>query len=171
MPAGKRQFRSYSEKVMKEAIQDVRTINTPVQTAAKMYGVPRITLKYKVEGKSPMERKMGPQTILIYDEETVIANWFLKMAEAGSSVTVKQLQDSVQRFMTDLRRDNPFAENCPGRTWIRGFLRGNGNMSKRISQNFTVSRASVTQGNILGCFTEVEEYLIKKDILEVLMDP
>ena len=59
MPAIKGQFRNYSEKVMKEAIQDVRTNNTSVRTAAEKYGVPRITLKYKVEGKSPMERKMG----------------------------------------------------------------------------------------------------------------
>ena len=88
--------------------------------------VPRTTLKYKVEGKSPMERKMGPQTILSYEEETITANWVLKMAEAGFIVTVKQLQDSVQWLMTDLRRENPFADNRPGRTWIQEFLR-NGN--------------------------------------------
>ena len=118
---------------MKEAIQDVRTNNTPVRTAAKKYGVPRNTLKYKVEGKSTMERKMGPQTVLSYGEEKVIPNWVLKMAEAGFPVTVKQLHGSVQRLMTDLRRDNPFADNHPGRTWIQGFLRRNGNISKRIS--------------------------------------
>ena len=49
-----------------------------------------------MEGKSPIERKMRPQTILSYEEETVIANWVLKMAEAGFPVTVKKLQDSVQ---------------------------------------------------------------------------
>ena len=147
---------------MKEAIQDVRTNNTPVWTAAKKYGVPRITLKYKVEGKSPMERKMGPQTILSYEEETFIPNWVLKTAEAWFPVTVKQLQDSVQRLMNDLRRDNPFADNHPGRTWIQGFLSRNGNISKCISQNLTVPRTSVTQENILGWFTEVEEYFKKK---------
>ena len=109
-----------------------------------------------------MERKMGPQTILSYEKKTVIANWVLKMPEAGFPVTVKQLQDSVQRLMTDLRRDNPFADNCPGKTSIQGFLRRNGNISKRISQNLTVSRASVTQDNILGWFAEVEEYFKKK---------
>ena len=66
-----------------------------------------------------LERKMGPQTILSYEEETVIANWVLKMAKAG--FPLKQLQDSAQRLMTDLRRDNPFADNRPGRTWIQGF--------------------------------------------------
>ena len=76
---------------------------------------------------------MGPQTILSYEEETVFANWVLKMAETGFPVTVKQLQDSVQRLMTDLRRGNPFANNRPGRTWIQGFLRRNGNISKHIS--------------------------------------
>ena len=143
---------------MKEAIQDVRNNYTPVQKAAKKYGTPRIALKYKVKGKSPMERKMGPKTILSYEEEIVIANWVLKMAEAVFSVTVKQLQDSVQRLMTDLRGGNPFADNCPERTWIQGFLRKNDNVSTRISQNLTVSRASVTQDNIFEWFMEVEEY-------------
>ena len=67
------------------------------------------------------------------------------MTEAGLSVTLKQLQDSVQRLMTDLRRDNPFAYNHPERTWIQGFLKRNGNISKRISKHLTVFRASVAQ--------------------------
>ena len=54
---------------------------------------------------------------------------------------------------TDLRRDNPFADNCPGRTWVQGILRRNGNISKRMTQNLTVSHASVTHDNILGWFT------------------
>ena len=72
--------------------------------------------------------------------------------------------------MTDLRRDNPFTDNHPGRTWVQGFLKRNGNVSKCISQNLTVFRASVTQSNILGWFMYAEEYLKKKDILQVLMD-
>ena len=115
-----------------------------------------------MEGKPPTKRKMGPQTILSYEEETVVANWVLKMAEAGFPETVKQLHDSVHRFMTNLWRDNPFADNRPGRTWIQGFLRRNANISKRKSQNITVLRVSVTQDNTLGWFMEVEEYLKKK---------
>ena len=46
MPAIKGQFCNYSEKAMKEAIQDVRTNNIPVQAAAKKNSIPRITLKY-----------------------------------------------------------------------------------------------------------------------------
>ena len=81
-----------------------------------------------------MERKMGPHTILSYEEETVIANCVLKMAEAWFPVTVKQLQDIAQQLLTDLRRDNPFADNRIGRTWVQGFFRKNGNISKRISK-------------------------------------
>ena len=82
MPAIKSQFWNYSGRAMKEAIQDVSANNAPVRTAAKKYSI-RITLKYKVEGKSPIERKLRPQTIISYEEEIVIANWVLKMAEAG----------------------------------------------------------------------------------------
>ncbi|KAJ4451842.1 hypothetical protein ANN_03320, partial [Periplaneta americana] len=93
------------------------------------------------------------------------------MAEAGFPVTVKQLQDSVQRLMTDLKRKNPFVDNRPGRTWIQGFLQRNSNISQRISQNLTVSRASVTQENILGWFAEVEDYLKANNLFQVLTDP
>ncbi|KAJ4451841.1 hypothetical protein ANN_03319 [Periplaneta americana] len=60
MPAIKGHFRNYTEETMREAINDVRTNNTPIRTAAKKYGVPRITLKYKVEGKSPIEKNGTP---------------------------------------------------------------------------------------------------------------
>ena len=43
-------------------------------------------------------------------------------------------------------------------------------ISERMSQNLTVSSASVTQDSILEWFTKVEEYFKKKDILQVLMD-
>ena len=66
-----------------------------------------------------MEKKKAPQIILSYEEEAVIANWVLKMAEAGFPVTVKQVQDSIQRLMTDIRRDNPFADNRSGRIWAK----------------------------------------------------
>ena len=64
MPTIKGRFCNYTEEAMREAIHDVKTNHTPIRTAAKKYGVPRITLKYKVEGKSPTERKMGLRSIL-----------------------------------------------------------------------------------------------------------
>ena len=57
-----------------DAIRSVQTqeIKT-VSTAAKAYGVPRSTLQLKLSGKSPLERKIGPETYLTREEEWILA--------------------------------------------------------------------------------------------------
>lgn len=59
MPAIRAAFRNYSEEAMKAAIEDVKLCKMPIRTAARKFDVPRITLKYKVEGRSPIERSIG----------------------------------------------------------------------------------------------------------------
>ncbi|KAF9406540.1 hypothetical protein HW555_013128, partial [Spodoptera exigua] len=52
------------------------------------------TLSYKVHGKTPFERRMGPESYLSTEQENVLVLWILEMAKAGFPVTVQQLQDS-----------------------------------------------------------------------------
>ncbi|CAK9832813.1 hypothetical protein ANTRET_LOCUS9594 [Anthophora retusa] len=144
MPPIKGFFRNYSEEAMKAAIEDVQLRKMPIRTAARKFGVPRITLKYKVEGKSPIERNMGPPPILSKIEEDEISQWIEKMAAARFPITPDKLITSVQRFIKEVKRPNLFKNDRPGKTWLKAFLRRSSTISKRISQNLTDSRASVT---------------------------
>lgn len=171
MPGTKGSFLNYREDAMMAAVEDVRLHKTAIRTAAKKFGVPRTTLKYKVEGKSPIHRKMGPPSILSQEEEAEICRWVKKMALAGFPVTVNELCISVEKFVRDAGRPNPFKDGKPGRTWINKFLRRNPTISRRISQNLTVSRAGITSDNILNWFSEVHSYLKEQNYDTILDDP
>lgn len=59
------------------------------------------------------------------------------MARAGFSVTTEQLTFSMQRIMKDLNRPNPFKDDRPGRSWVKGFMKNHPEISVRMSQNLT----------------------------------
>lgn len=159
MPANKSTFLKYSEDAVKAAVEDVRLKRISIRAAAKKYGVPRTTLKYKLDGTTPMERKMGPPSTLTQKEEVELVKWVENMAKAGFPITVEQLCISVERYVKEMKRDSPFKDGRPGRTWVIGFLRRNPSISRRVSQNLTVSRAAVTRENIMKWFSEVEAYI------------
>ncbi|XP_046683809.1 uncharacterized protein LOC124369770 [Homalodisca vitripennis] len=91
-----------------------------------------------------------------------MSRWVENMAQAGFPVTVEQLCISVEKYIKEVKRDTPFKDGRPGRTWMIGFLRRNPSVSKRVSQNLTVSRAAVTRENVLNWFSEVESSITKE---------
>ena len=74
MPPSKGQMFRYSEADMEAAIEDVER-GLPVATSAKKHKVPRITLLYKVRGKTPRKRKMGRDSYLSSENEELLVQW------------------------------------------------------------------------------------------------
>lgn len=114
---------------------------------------------------------MGPPAILSKTEEKAIVDWILEMARAGFPVTMKEVVFSVQRLLKELKRPNPFKDNCPGKSWMKGFMKRNPNISVRISQNLTRSRAVISKEHILNWFKEVETFLDQTQQKDILQDP
>ncbi|XP_046395793.1 uncharacterized protein LOC124163054 [Ischnura elegans] len=171
MPPTKGNFRNYTQEVMEAAVEDVKLHKTPYKTAAKKCNVPRVTLKYKVEGKHPIDRKMGPAAILSTGEETTISNWIYSMARAGFPFTMQEVIFSVQRLLKELKRPNPFKDSCPGKSWMKGFMRRNPGIAVRMSQNLTTTRAAVSKESLCNWFKEVETFLVENKQKEILQDP
>ena len=55
------------------AINKVREGHMSRHAASKAYGVPRSTLRDKLDGKRPEDRKMGTSTVLTKAEEAMLA--------------------------------------------------------------------------------------------------
>ncbi|KAJ8916424.1 hypothetical protein NQ315_014637 [Exocentrus adspersus] len=87
------------------------------------------------------------------------------MARAGFPI------DSVQHIMVELKRENPFKNNRPGKSWYSSFLKRNKNISVRTPQNLTASRASVTKSQLNNWFSEVFEYLKTEKYDQILKHP
>lgn len=60
----KRSVPEYSEHQLRSAIEEYRTNQISIRAVAKKYCIPVTTLYCKAKGARPIERKMGPKTIL-----------------------------------------------------------------------------------------------------------
>lgn len=158
MPPVKGRMLTYSEESMLKAIEEA---------AARDNNVPRSTLQNKLSGKSPKERRMGPEAVLNKNEESILVKWLFTTAKAGFPISQQQLLDSVQHLLKDLKRKNPFKDDRPGRSWYLGFCK----RSARIAQNLTQSRAVVSKDSLINWFTEIHTYLEAIEQLDILKDP
>lgn len=130
-------------------------------------------LANKVTGKSPLARKMGPATMLTKEEEERICQWVYESAAAGFPITHEQLLFSIQKYLNDLKRNCKFfkANNKPGKTFLKHFMKRNKGIASRTSQNLTCSRAAVNEEAIREWFGKVGDKLKEKGWANILLDP
>lgn len=158
-------MKKYSEKDMENAIAAVKS-GSPIATAAKQFKIPRMTLSDKCKGK------MGPSSVLSETEELNLVKWICHLGSRGFPVTSCQLLDSVQMLIKKLGiKDNPFTNDRPGRHWPEAFQKRHPEISCRVAQNLTKTRALVSEINIRRWFQEITEYFTNNDLLNVCNDP
>lgn len=76
----------YDESQMLAAITAVKAGWTTAK-ASKHYKVPRTTLLYKLSGKYPISRKMGPPSYLTKEHEAILSKWIITSQKAGFPVS------------------------------------------------------------------------------------
>lgn len=170
MPPIKGQMFRYSEADMEAAIQECRR-GVPTSTAAKKFGVPRVTLLNKVKGKTPMKRKMGRTCYISDDTEALLVKWAKAMVKQGFPIGKENLQDSVKKIVDDLNLETPFKDGRPGKRWYSSFLKRHPELIPRQPQNLTSSRASVTTSQLKNWFKEVSTYLEENNYTNILVEP
>ncbi|KAG5889095.1 hypothetical protein JTB14_002123 [Gonioctena quinquepunctata] len=108
----------YSEEQMQKALAAVAN-GMEVFTASKTFCVPKTTLLYKSTGVYPIERKIGPESVLSTEEELLLVRWILHVGNVGLPVTKTQLLDSVEMLVKKLKRTNKFTNVRPGSTGMK----------------------------------------------------
>lgn len=160
----------YSEGNMNAAIEDAER-GMPVATAAKKHKVPRSTLWNKIKGKTPRKRQMGRDSYLSSAHENTLVDWIKKVSKAGFPVSRDQLLDSVRKLVIELEIETPFKNNRPGKRWYKSFLKRHPDISSRVCQNLTSSRASVTKEKLDNWFDEILTFLKTEGHDQILNDP
>uniref|UniRef100_A0A1Y1NE15 HTH CENPB-type domain-containing protein n=1 Tax=Photinus pyralis TaxID=7054 RepID=A0A1Y1NE15_PHOPY len=160
---------SYTPADLENAIEEVRNC-VSYYKASKKYSIPKTTLIYKFTEKTPLTRKMGPETILTLDEEKTLVKWLFHLQNRGFPASKSCLLDSVQILIKDLKRKTPFTNDRPGRKWYEAFMRRNPELSVRVSQNLTNARSSVTKDKLQSWFLEVENYFTENFLLDAISD-
>lgn len=138
-----------------------------LREASDHFGVPKTTLHAKLHNHSPLECTKGPSTILSKEEENDILSWIFYSAEKGFPVNKVQLLDCIQKYLNDNNKVTVFKHNRPGKHWYSSFMRRHPQLSLRMAQNLTSSRASVTEENLRRWFSKVKTNLEKKSLINI----
>lgn len=158
-----KKYCKYSKDALKNALDEIKR-GTASATASKMFNVPRATLISKINRTYPEDCKSGKATTVTYNEENILVNWIISVGKTGFPVTKDQLLDSVALLIKRLKRDNSFTNGRPGRKWYDGFLKRHPEISLRMTQNLTSSRAAITKQKIKSWFSEISEYFKSNSI-------
>lgn len=137
---------------------------------AASFKIPRSTLWLKYNGKTPLSARKGPSSILSKEEETNIVDWLMYSAKRGFPVSKSQLLDYIQKFLTETKRKTPFTNNRPGRHWYGAFMNRHPELSSRIAQNLTITRASVSEDALRQWFDRVAENHRSNNLLNIEPD-
>ena len=159
--------KEYSCDTVMKALDAIGQGHQTLRQAARIFGVPKSTLHAKLNNLVPLDCAKGVPSFFTKQEESLLVEWILYSAERGFPVTKNMLLDCIQKMLISEKRQNPFKDNRPGKHWYNAFMRRHENLSKRIAQNFTSSRASVTEDDLRKWFFSVQEYLKEKQLLDV----
>lgn len=158
----------YTNEALKQALQEVSN-GMHYRAAAKMFGIPRVTLMRKFKLHKEEKEKPGPSTKFSAKQENTLVKWIKYMAKSGFPVSKETLMFSTEKLARECNVNFPNG-SMPGRKWYENFMKRHPEISQRTSQNLTVQRRCVTQENINKWFEEVGAYLKETKLKEAFTD-
>ncbi|CAK1584718.1 unnamed protein product [Parnassius mnemosyne] len=161
----------YTPENLEEAIAELQNNEKRLsdRQICQKHGVPRTTLRvYK--HKPGHKTSLGPSPILTL-EEAILEDWIISSARKGFPKNKDNILDSVQKFLIDNPRPNPFLNNRPGIGWLKAFLKRHPRLSIRTSEGVTKASSCVSEKDIRGCFDEIRQYAEEKGLTEILNQP
>ena len=171
--SGKKKKNNSGKKPERYSQEDVFKAVTAVskgmslRKAEQEYKVPRSTINAKMNFVIPIEAKKGSSTFLTAEEETQLVDWIFYCAVRGCPFTKSMLVGCVKTLVEELGRVTPFEENKPGRHWYEAFMRRHPEVTTRVTQNLSTSRAAATVERLKEWFSEVKIHLEPLNLIKV----
>ncbi|KAJ8966811.1 hypothetical protein NQ314_003307 [Rhamnusium bicolor] len=160
---------NYSPSQIKNALEEIRN-GMKIQTACKMYNVPRSTIRNKLLGRAPETTgKVGKDPVLGEEVENRLVEWIKETSRAGFPICREGLIYSVQKLVKEAELNTPFKNGTSGRKWFHLFMSRHPDLSRKQSEYINRARSLVTEKKIKSWFAETLELL--GDDKSVLEDP
>ncbi|XP_074106824.1 uncharacterized protein LOC141532394 [Cotesia typhae] len=159
---------NYDKAVVKLAVEEVLNGKTTAEVSRK-YNIPESTIRAKKQCKYN-DKPPGPSTVLSNKEENDLVEWICFCCRQGFPVTKQKLLESVKLFCDYDDRKTPFVDNKPGRSWYEAFIKRHPEVSEKVSETLSVTRAKVTEAGIRGWFQGIRDHLLKistEDLLNI----
>ena len=161
----KQQRFNYSKESVSLALQEI-SMGKKFSETSRKYNIPELTLRAKKLGIYA-NKKPGPAPVITTEEEKGLVNWIFHCCNKGFPISKLQLFECVKVICEKLNKPNPFINNTPQRSWYEGFKKRNPEVSERVSENVTISRARVTESSLRKWFDEVNQYLIEENLISI----
>nr|CAI5863634.1 unnamed protein product [Callosobruchus analis] len=163
-------LKEYDKSNLDRAVKDVINKVESYRSAEKKYGIPKSTIEFRI--KHPGHKDTcGPSPVLSDEEEKILVNWIIDTASKGFPKKANDLKSSVQKFLNDHPRNNPFKNNRPGDGWVKAFLKRHREISERTSESVSSASACVSEKDIRQWFSEVGNYIKESGLKDVIADP
>ena len=155
---------NYDKEQLKKAVEEAKKGVSTTELSI-LYNIPEATIRARRDGRYS-DKGPGPDPTL-KEVENDLVNWILYCFEKGRPVTKKQVLDSVQIMCINGAIPNTFKNNRPGRKWFTSFMKRHPNLSQRVPENISSSRANVTEPAIKSLFQEIKDYFSENDVLNI----
>lgn len=131
---------------MAAAVRDVLMVGTSKKAAAKLHGVPRGTLQRhvrKAEKGLGVEKRLGRQCILSSEQEDELASKLIDMEARLYGLTTEDVRKLVFQFCEVNSIKHPFSQvkQMAGKKWLRAFFQRHKDLSVRLPERTSLSRA------------------------------
>lgn len=174
-----RKIKSYDEKLLNGAINDVKNQNCTVFSAAKKYNIPKTTLSWRLNKieKGENLKKSGPDNVLTAEEENDLAEWLISCAELGYPKTkpdiIHAASEIRKRRMGSLKSSRQsistpqFKNEVPSNFWVKSFLKRHPNVCFRTPEPLSRAAANVSEGKIRHYFQHIHNFFEKEGLLHL----
>ncbi|XP_055592748.1 uncharacterized protein LOC129744303 [Uranotaenia lowii] len=165
----KKDKQKHSKDMLNEILAGIKAKRYTIHYAAKMSGVPRSTLRYRLaaERKGIIGKKGFTRFSL--QEESSIAQWVQRQQSRGLPVTKKEISQRAKDMLDKKPRatEKKIRNGMPGRKWLANFLQRN----EHITLTPESTDSSLNEKNIQDWFKRIGDYLEQEKVKDVLNDP
>ena len=152
-----RQYVNYEKETVQAALNDINNGRKTIQGASIDYKIPITTLKNKKYGLH--KKSYGGQKRLSSECEEMIASAVNALADWKIPMTAMEIRMLVKDYLDALKLPTEiFKENMPGKDWVKSFTKRHG-FTKRMADNVSLSRATITPDIVNTYFEHLEEEL------------
>lgn len=158
--SGSRRYQDYTLEILQKCLEKVRNKEMSVVEASKTYNIPKRTLFLKLKNPETSMKRCGRPTFFNFAEEEMLKEHLLFLAEFGVPITQDDLKICVIESLESAGHVIPgFNNNCPGRDWVKNFLRRHQILRTRIAENVKLVGAGVTEESLRNYIDNLKQTL------------
>ena len=159
-------LRTMSAQNMTDAYNAVIAGDMSCSQAARVFGVPRMTLNDRVKGKIDLTSKMGRPPALTIQEENSLIKYINYMLARGFPLTISQVCGFAWAIAKQEGKAEIFSPSGPSKKWWRLFKKRNPGLSLRKAESIDRGRAAMGNENTLREYFELLKGIIDENGLD-----